>query len=348
MVKQTLILLYGGRSAEREVSVLSAESVMRAVNYDKFSVKTYFITKAGNFIKTQEFTEKPSADEKLMTNDTVDFSQQVKPSDIYQENAVVFPVLHGPMGEDGSIQGFLEVLRLPYVGCNILSSSVAMDKITTKRIMESAGIPQVPYVAVIEGENLEEKIAEIEEKLTYPIFTKPSNMGSSVGISKSENQEELRAALDLAFKYDSRVLVEQGVNAREIEVGLLGNYDVRSTLPGEVVKDVAFYDYEAKYIDNKITMDIPAKISDEVISIMRTNAETAFRALGGQGLARCDFFYTEEGDIFLNELNTMPGFTQWSMYPLLWENMGLPYSELIEKLVNLAEEAFAKREAHLL
>ena len=348
MVKQTLILLYGGRSAEREVSVLSAESVMRAINYDKFSVKTYFITKAGDFIKTQVFTEKPSADEKLMTNDTVDFSQQVKPSDIYEENAVVFPVLHGPMGEDGSIQGFLEVLRLPYVGCNILSSSVAMDKITTKRILESAGIPQVPYVAVIEGENLEEKIAEIEEKLTYPIFTKPSNMGSSVGISKSENKEELRAALDLAFKYDSRVLVEQGVNAREIEVGLLGNYDVKSTLPGEVVKDVAFYDYEAKYIDNKITMDIPAKISDEVISVMRMNAETAFRALGGQGLARCDFFYTEEGDIFLNELNTMPGFTQWSMYPLLWENMGLPYSELIEKLVNLAEEAFAKREAHLL
>ncbi|WP_311164651.1 D-alanine--D-alanine ligase [Streptococcus cristatus] len=348
MVKQTLILLYGGRSAEREVSVLSAESVMRAINYDKFSVKTYFITKAGDFIKTQEFTEKPSADEKLMTNATVDLSQQVKPSDIYEENAVVFPVLHGPMGEDGSIQGFLEVLRLPYVGCNILSSSVAMDKITTKRILESAGIPQVSYVAVIEGENLEEKIAEIEEKLTYPIFTKPSNMGSSVGISKSENQEELRAALDLAFKYDSRVLVEQGVNAREIEVGLLGNYDVKSTLPGEVVKDVAFYDYEAKYIDNKITMDIPAKISDEVISVMRMNAETAFRALGGQGLARCDFFYTEEGDIFLNELNTMPGFTQWSMYPLLWENMGLPYSELIEKLVNLAEEAFAKREAHLL
>ena len=348
MVKQTLILLYGGRSAEREVSVLSAESVMRAINYDKFSVKTYFITKAGDFIKTQEFTEKPSADEKLMTNATVDLSQQVKPSDIYEENAVVFPVLHGPMGEDGSIQGFLEVLRLPYVGCNILSSSVAMDKITTKRILESAGIPQVPYVAVIEGENLEEKIAEIEKKLTYPIFTKPSNMGSSVGISKSENQEELRAALDLAFKYDNRVLVEQGVNAREIEVGLLGNYDVRSTLPGEVVKDVAFYDYEAKYIDNKITMDIPAKISDEVISVMRTNAETAFRALGGQGLARCDFFYTEEGDIFLNELNTMPGFTQWSMYPLLWENMGLPYSDLIETLVNLAEEAFAKREAHLL
>ena len=184
--------------------------------------------------------------------------------------------------------------------------------------------------------------------MTYPVFTKPSNMGSSVGISKSENQAELRSSLDLAFKYDSRVLVEQGVTAREIEVGLLGNVDVKSTLSGEVVKDVAFYDYEAKYIDNKITMDIPAKIPEEVVSLMRQNAEAAFRALGGLGLSRCDFFYTEHGQVFLNELNTMPGFTQWSMYPLLWENMGLAYPDLIEKLVGLAEEAFAKREAHLL
>ena len=341
MAKQRLILLYGGRSAEREVSVLSAESVMRAVNYDRFSVKTYFITKDGDFIQTQEFEAKPAADEKLMTNATVDISQKIKPSDIYEDGAVVFPVLHGPMGEDGSIQGFLE-------GCNILSSSLAMDKITTKRVLESAGIAQVPYVALVDGENLEQKIQEIEEKLTYPVFTKPSNMGSSVGISKSENQAELRASLDLAFKYDSRVLVEQGVTAREIEVGLLGNVDVKSTLPGEVVKDVAFYDYEAKYIDNKIIMDIPAKIPEEVVSLMRQNAEAAFRALGGLGLSRCDFFYVEDGQVFLNELNTMPGFTQWSMYPLLWENMGLAYPDLIEKLVGLAEEAFAKREAHLL
>ncbi|HFU3730604.1 TPA: D-alanine--D-alanine ligase, partial [Streptococcus suis] len=227
MSKETLILLYGGRSAEREVSVLSAESVMRAINYDKFFVKTYFITQTGDFIKTQEFSQTPSADEKLMTNATIVVDQQVRPSDIYEENAVVFPVLHGPMGEDGSIQGFLEVLRMPYVGTNILSSSVAMDKITTKRVLESAGIAQVPYVAVIEGENIEAKIAEIENKLTYPVFVKPANMGSSVGISKAEDLAGLQAALDLAFKYDSRVLVEQGVNAREIEVGLLGNADVK-------------------------------------------------------------------------------------------------------------------------
>lgn len=348
MAKKSLILLYGGRSAEREVSVLSAESVMRAINYDLFSVKTYFITKEGDFIKTQEFSSKPAEDVRLMTNDTVDMSRKIKPSDIYEEGAAVFPVLHGPMGEDGSIQGFLEVLKMPYVGCNILSSSLAMDKITTKRVLESAGIAQVPYVALVDGEDLEQKIQEIEDKLTYPVFTKPSNMGSSVGISKSENQAELRASLDLAFKYDSRVLVEQGVTAREIEVGLLGNTDVKSSLPGEVVKDVAFYDYQAKYIDNKITMAIPAQLPEGVVNTMRQNAETAFRAIGGLGLSRCDFFYTEDGQVFLNELNTMPGFTQWSMYPLLWENMGLAYPDLIEKLVALAEEAFAKREAHLL
>ena len=348
MAKQQIILLYGGRSAERKVSVLSAESVMRAIDYDKFFVKTYFITQAGDFIKTQEFSSKPADDEKLMTNDTVIESQKMKPSDIYEEGAVVFPVLHGPMGEDGSIQGFLEVLKMPYVGCNILSSSVAMDKITTKRVLASAGIPQVPYVAVIEGENIDEKIAEVETNLTYPVFTKPSNMGSSVGISKSENQDELRSALELAFKYDSRVLIEQGVNAREIEVGLLGNKGVKSSLPGEVVKDVAFYDYEAKYIDNKITMDIPAKLSEDVIATMRQYAEKAFHAIGGVGLSRCDFFYTDKGEILLNELNTMPGFTQWSMYPLLWENMGISYTDLIEKLVLLAQETFTKHEKHLL
>ena len=332
MSKQTLILLYGGRSAEREVSVLSAESVMRAVDYNAFEVKTYFITQSGDFIKTQEFTETPGDDEKLMTNDTVEASQAIKPSDIYEEDAVVFPVLHGPMGEDGSIQGFLETLKLPYVGTNVLSSSVAMDKIMTKRILE----------------DLEVAVAETLEKLTFPVFVKPANMGSSVGISKAENESELRSAIDLALKYDSRILIEQGVVAREIEVGILGNTTVKTTDPGEVVKDVAFYDYQAKYIDNKITMDIPARVPVEVMTQMRAYAAKAFRALGGCGLARCDFFLTEDGAIYLNELNTMPGFTQWSMYPLLWENMGLSYSDLIKELVVLGQEMFDKRESHLI
>ncbi|MDY4761643.1 D-alanine--D-alanine ligase [Streptococcus thoraltensis] len=347
MVKQTLVLLYGGRSAEREVSVLSAQSVMRAVNYDKFQVKTYFISQKGEFIKTQEFTSQPDENESLMTNQTINLEQKIKPSDIYEDNAVVFPVLHGPMGEDGSMQGFLEVLGMPYVGTNVLSSSVAMDKITTKQVLEHAGVPQVAYTVYIEGDDLEKAVAESMAKLTFPIFVKPANMGSSVGISKAEDEVELREAIAEALKFDSRILIEQGVNAREIEVGLLGNTDVKTTEPGEVVKDVAFYDYKAKYIDNKITMAIPASIPVEVKDQMRAYASKAFKAIGGCGLSRCDFFYTESGDIFLNELNTMPGFTQWSMYPLLWENMGLAYSDLIEELVSLAKEMYDKRESHL-
>ncbi|CRH91340.1 putative bifunctional cell division-related protein (includes: UDP-N-acetylmuramate--L-alanine ligase and D-alanine--D-alanine ligase [Chlamydia trachomatis] len=173
-------------------------------------------------------------------------------------------------------------------------------------------------------------------------------MGSSVGISRATSEAELRDAIDLALKYDSRILIEQGVTAREIEVGILGNSDVKTTEAGEVVKDVAFYDYQAKYIDNKITMDIPAKIDSKIMDQMRDYAASAFRAIGGCGLSRCDFFLTEYGQVYLNELNTMPGFTQWSMYPLLWENMGLAYPDLIEKLVDLAQEMFEKRESHLI
>lgn len=348
MAKETLILLYGGRSAEREVSVLSAESVLRAIDYHKFVVKTYFITKLGDFIKTQEFSRKPTSSEKLMTNQTVDTTQKIKPSDIYESNAVVFPVLHGPMGEDGTIQGFLEMLKMPYIGTNVLSSSIAMDKISTKHILESVGVPVVPYVSYVDGKSLEDTVTQVNQLLTYPVFVKPANMGSSVGISKATDDKELHAAITLALKYDNRILIEQGVKAREIEVGILGNVDVKTTLPGEVVKDVAFYDYDAKYIDNNITMDIPALIETNIITKMRDYATIAFRAIGGCGLSRCDFFLTEDNTIYLNELNTMPGFTQWSMYPLLWENMGLSYSHLIETLVQLAKDMFENRERHLI
>ena len=349
MTKQTLILLYGGRSAEREVSVLSAESVMRAVNYDKFEVKTYFITKSGDFIKTQELSATPAADEKLMTNDTANLAAKISPSDIYEEGAVVFPVLHGPMGEDGSIQGFLEIMKLAYVGPNILAASATMDKLLAKHVFEAVGIPQVAYVAAFADENQTEIANEVSKKLTFPVFVKPANMGSSVGISKVDSLDELQAALDEAYKYDNRVVIEQGVNAREIECGVLGNGgEVAATLPGEVVKDVAFYDYNSKYIDNKIQMDIPAHISPELAEKMQQLAIKAYKAVNGSGLSRCDFFVLENGELYLNEINAIPGFTQWSMYPLLWANMGLAYGDLIEKLVALAQEAFEIREGHLL
>ena len=250
--------------------------------------------------------------------------------------------------EDGSIQGFLEVLRMPYIGTNVMSSSIAMDKITTKRVLESIGIPQVAYTVYIDGQDLEACLVETLARLTFPIFVKPANMGSSVGISKAQTKVELRKAIQLALTYDSRVLIEQGVVAREIEVGLLGNDKVKSTLPGEVIKDVDFYDYQAKYVDNKITMAIPADVDQSIVTEMRSYAEVAFKALGGCGLSRCDFFLTQDGQVYLNELNTMPGFTQWSMYPLLWENMGLAYPDLIEELVTLAQEMFDQRESHLI
>ncbi|MBF8970769.1 D-alanine--D-alanine ligase [Streptococcus sp. NLN76] len=345
-MKETLILLYGGRSAEREVSVLTAESVMRAVDYNRFTVKTYFISREGAFYKTQEFDQTPDVTVRLMTNDGIADLESLNPGAIYEEGAVIFPLLHGPMGEDGTIQGFFEILGMPYVGTGVLASSMAMDKISTKRILESAGISQVPYTTYFEGEKLAAALDEAEAKLSYPIFVKPSNMGSSVGISKAEDRAGLQEAILEALRYDSRILIEEGVDAREIEVAILGNQDIQTTLPGEVVKDVAFYDYKAKYIDNKIEMAIPAQIPDSVANEMREASRKAFHALGGTGLSRCDFFYTKEGDVFLNELNTMPGFTQWSMYPLLWKNMGLSYPDLISTLVDLAKEVYEKRQAH--
>jgi D-alanine-D-alanine ligase len=223
-----------------------------------------------------------------------------------------------------------------------------MDKIMTKHLLQVAGIPQVPYVAVIKNtwlENPKQIFDQCEGTLLYPVFVKPANMGSSVGISKAESRVELQAALTEAFKYDSRAIVEQGIDAREIEIAVLGNDDVRTTLPGEIVKEVAFYDYNEKYINNTIQMDIPAKVDPAIMAKAREYAKLAYQSLDASGLSRADFFLTAKGELFLNELNTMPGFTEFSMYPLLWENMGLKYTDLVEELIKLAELRFAQRQS---
>lgn len=273
--------------------------------------------------------------------------QIINPGEIKQESAIVFPVLHGPNGEDGTIQGFLETLNMPYVGAGVMTSACAMDKIMTKYVLQTAGIPQVPYVPVLANQwrNNPKKVFEkCEGTLLYPMFVKPANLGSSVGISKAENREELQGALIEAYRFDTRAIVEQGIEAREIEVAILGNEDVRTTLPGEIVKDVDFYDYNSKYIDNKITMQIPAEIPEEVQQKAQSYAKKAYTMMGASGLSRCDFFLTAKNELFLNELNTMPGFTQYSMYPLLWENMGLKYSDLIEELIQLGLNRFNQRQ----
>ncbi|MDH6364876.1 D-alanine-D-alanine ligase [Enterococcus sp. PF1-24] len=341
-----IILLYGGKSAEHEVSIVSAFSVLNAIYYEYYTVQLVMITKEGQWLKGPLLTKAPTSEAEL---DLVGSSQamQINPGEIKEEGAVVFPVLHGPNGEDGTIQGFLETLNMAYVGTGVLTSACCMDKIMTKYILQTAGIPQVPYVPVLinQWQETPQVIFEkCEGTLVYPMFIKPANMGSSVGISKAENREELAAALIEAYKFDTRAIVEQGIDAREVEVAILGNDDVRTTLPGEVVKDVAFYDYNAKYIDNQITMQIPAETTAEVQEKAREYAKQAYTMLGGSGLSRCDFFLTAKNELFLNELNTMPGFTPFSMYPLLWENMGLQYGDLIEELIQLAIKRFEQRQ----
>ncbi|WP_429950161.1 D-alanine-D-alanine ligase [Enterococcus sp. AZ170] len=352
-----ITLLYGGRSEEHDVSILSAYSVLNAIYYNYYQVQLVFISKDGQWVKGPLLSEKPTSKEILKltwsedgeTDKWGEFTGRViMPCEIKEEDTIVFPVLHGPNGEDGTIQGFLETLGLPYVGAGVLASANAMDKIMTKYLLQTAGIPQVPFVPVLRSdwkENPRKVFEQCEGSLIYPVFVKPANMGSSVGISKAENREELQNALEEAYRYDSRAIVEQGIEAREIEVAILGNEDVRTTLPGEIVKDVEFYDYNSKYIDNQITMKIPAEVPDEVHQKAREFAKKAYTILDGSGLSRCDFFLTSKNELFLNELNTMPGFTEFSMYPLLWENMGLKYSDLIEELIQLALNRFKQRQS---
>lgn len=344
-----ITLLYGGQSAEHEVSILSAFSVLNAIYYNYYEVQLVYITKEGQWVKGPLLTQKPT-DEQVLHLDWESENktgQLINPGEIKEEGAIVFPLLHGPNGEDGTIQGFLETLKMPYVGTGVLASACGMDKIMTKYVLQAGGIPQVPYVPVLFTqwkEQPQQIFEQCEGSLLYPMFVKPANMGSSVGISKAENREELETALQEAFLYDTRVIIEQGIEAREIEVAVLGNEDVRTTVAGEIVKDVAFYDYNSKYIDNKITMQIPAEIPQEVQEKAQEYAKKAYTMLGGSGLSRCDFFLTNKNELFLNELNTMPGFTQFSMYPCLWEAMGLPYGDLIEELIQLGLNRFKQRQ----
>ena len=343
--RMKITLIYGGKSAEHEVSILSAFSILKAIYYNYYEVQTVYITKNGQWLKGPLFKQAPTEEAELHL--TTDNATEISPSDLKEENSVIFPVLHGPNGEDGTVQGLFEVLNMPYVGCGVLASACAMDKIVAKQLFQQAGIPQLPYVSVIRRkfqDEPEKVFSKCEGTLIYPMFVKPANMGSSVGISKAENREELSAAIEEAFRYDRRVIVEQGIEARELEVAILGNDEIRTTDAGEIVKDVAFYDYDSKYIDNKVTLQIPADVPSELHQKMREYAEKAFLAIDGSGLSRCDFFVTANEDIFLNEVNTLPGFTPFSMYPLLWENMGINYSDLLEELIQLAKLRFEKKQ----
>ncbi|MEL0539140.1 D-alanine--D-alanine ligase [Staphylococcus debuckii] len=349
MAKENICIIYGGKSAEHDVSILTAQNVLNAINKDDYQVDIIYITNDGAWKKKEDITEEVKEIDSLRLAEVEEgeISNLLTNSSSGQPYAAVFPLLHGPNGEDGTIQGLFEVLDLPYVGNGVLAASSTMDKLVMKQLFAHRGLPQLPYVSFLrsEYEKYQSNILKlVKDKLEFPVFVKPANLGSSVGISKCNDEEELKAGIEEAFQFDRKLVIEQGIEAREIEVAVLGNDYPETTQPGEVVKDVAFYDYKSKYLDGKVRLSIPAELDSEVQTTLRNMAAEAFKATDCAGLLRADFFVTEDNQIFINETNAMPGFTQYSMYPSLWENMGLSYADLITKLINLAKEKHAEKQ----
>jgi D-alanine-D-alanine ligase len=348
-------VIFGGRSGEHEISQQSARSVMAALDPEKYEVVMIGITKSGRWLTGnvaaaleagQDDVARPAAllpdpqSSGLMEIDRTD-TRPASLSEVAHLD-VIFPVLHGPYGEDGTVQGLLELAGLPYIGAGVVGSAVGMDKAIFKHVMAANGLPVLPWQLVLRSgwSNDPETILDrIEADFHYPVFTKPANLGSSVGIQKCHKRQSLTAGLQEAFRYDRRVIVEQGVNARELEVSVLGNDDPIASVVGEVRPRREFYDYVAKYVSDDSELDIPADITPEQSETVRHLAVKAFQAIDCAGLGRVDFLLDKDnGRLYINELNTIPGFTRISMYPKLWEASGIPYSELLDRLVALALE----------
>jgi D-alanine-D-alanine ligase len=348
MARTRLAVLYGGRSAEHQVSVVSARSVMEALDPERFEVVPIAITRGGAWMLPERSPlELPAADGALPEVEAAGKELAVRPQQGVSGVDVVFPILHGPFGEDGTVQGLLELADLPYVGSGVLASALAMDKAMAKVVLAQAGLPQAPYLVVPERDWRADPgrvAAEVAGRLAYPVFTKPARLGSSIGISKVKTPDGLAAGLAAAFAHDPKALVEQGVAARELECGVLGNDAPEASVVGEVIPGHEFYDFEAKYLDESLKLEIPAQVSDAVRARVRELSLRAFQALDCEGFARVDFFYEEAtGRVLLNEVNTIPGFTPKSMFPMLWAASGLTYPELVARLVDLAVERHAAR-----
>ena len=340
-MKTIIGLIYGGKSAEHEVSLATAYEVMQAIDYEKFDVLPIYITIQGEWCQGEKRTAPFEHKESLRfdSEGKADSIQQIIANGVAFDLA--FPVLHGTNGEDGTVQGLFEVLNIPYVGNGVLASSAGMDKVSMKQLFEIAGLAQVPYVHFVRPDweqNRAEVIEKAEKELPYPMFVKPANLGSSVGISKADDRAQLEEAIELALRFDRKIVIEQGVTAREIEMGVLGNDHPEFSVPGEIKPIAAFYDYEAKYQDDSTELVIPAEVSEKVKSKMTEMARGAYRVLDCAGLVRADFFVTANDEVYINEVNTMPGFTKTSMFPLLWQNTGMTYPEIIERLIELAME----------
>ena len=381
MKKLRVCVIFGGRSGEHEVSIVSATSVMNALDPAKYEVVPVGITKAGRWIAGEQsvrllksgiadtpFYAMLPADpnEQRLLPATTNSASAQKLEQFREKFDVVFPVLHGPYGEDGTIQGLLELANFPYVGAGVLGSAVCMDKIVQKLLCVPANVPVVKFLwlryedwqrnqtdSLVVAANPQqlcglaqkEMLARIESELHFPVFVKPANMGSSVGISKAHNRVELIRGIEDAAQYDQKILFEAAVpNAREIEVSVLGNAQPKASVPGEIVPSNEFYDYDAKYVDGASTLIIPAELSAELAQSIRETAIRGFLACNCEGMARVDFLLSRKtNQLYLNEINTIPGFTQISMYPKLWEASGVSYSQLLDELIQLAIERHRRK-----
>jgi D-alanine-D-alanine ligase len=340
-----LVVLFGGQSAEHEVSCVTAAHVLRAADPERYAIEAIGITREGQWVAAEDAQAALAGGAAALPESltaigpAIDPTGAVVPTANGGETVVVFPLLHGPMGEDGTVQGLLELAGVPYVGSGVLGSALAMDKVVAKQITDKAGIPQARWRAwrshQVTGATVDDAIAE----LGLPLFVKPANMGSSIGVSKAHDRAEAQEALELALSYDEWVIFEEAVVGREIELAVLGNHEPRVSVPGEVRPAAEFYDYEDKYLDGAADLVIPAPLSPELTARFQDLAVQAYTALRAEGMARVDFLFEEDGrGPLLNEINTIPGFTPISMYPKLWEASGLGYAELIDELVRLALE----------
>ena len=352
-------VIFGGKSSEHEVSLASARSVMAAMDHAKFEIVPIGIDRDGAWLVTGDpmaqltnglfhtsDQKKQSAQRDVVANvgsGRFFFLRQILPS-----IDVAFPVLHGSMGEDGTIQGLLELAEIPYVGCGVAASALGIDKFQTKVVLQSHGLPQVPFLRVFRRtweQSPDTVLDQLENHLSYPMFVKPVSLGSSVGVSKAVDRLTLASGLRDAARFDQKIIVEQGIDAREIEVSVLGNEDPLASVPGEIVPGGDFYDYEAKYLSESSRLLIPAPLTNEQTQRVQELTKAAYLALDCAGLARVDMLLSRDtGEIFLNEVNTMPGFTSISMYPKLWQASGIAYNDLIERLIELAFERYSDKQ----
>lgn len=361
-MKLNLGLIFGGRSGEHEVSLQSAKSIANTVDRQKYNLFLIAVDKQGNWYLADEDNYLTNADDPSSISLNVNNDQQVALIPKNNTNVLIrlidcnelgsldvaFPIVHGTFGEDGSLQGYLAVLNIPCVGADVLGSAVGMDKRVSKELLNGAGIPVADFVLVTEGSELDTIIKKAESKFGYPMFVKPACSGSSVGVCKANNRDELQESVQKALRFDRNVLIEESVKGREIECSVLGNEELTASVPGEIIPRHSFYSYEAKYIDSEgAQLDIPAKVSQETSLQIQETAKIAYKALSCSGMARVDMFLKENGELVLNEINTLPGFTKISMYPKLLDLSGVTYSQLIDRLVELAIKRHKQQELFL-